>query len=237
MIPALLLSRLSVRRSSRAVVAELSATVAQASWFGIIGANGSGKTSLLRAVAGRLPIAGGRCEVLGRECAGDRRARAKAIGFAPPIDALSSTLQIGQLLELAGDPIAVQRQRSGALWQALQIDRLLGVSAGECSSGMRQRASIALAFATPAPIVILDEPFNWLDPVAAFDTRAALAAMVQGGTTLVTALHDLTTLCGYCDSGLVMSKGRVNLDLATSALRTGRADAAEFEQALVAALR
>jgi ABC-2 type transport system ATP-binding protein len=102
---------------------------------------------------------------------------------------------------------------------------------------MRQRAAIALAFATPCRIVILDEPFNWLDPVAAFDVRAVLARMVADGLALVTALHDLTTLCGFCDSGIVLAKGRVSLRLDTAMLRAGRHDAARFESDLVAALR
>ena len=96
---------------------------------------------------------------------------------------------------------------------------------------------MALAFAVPSHIVILDEPFNWLDPVAAFDVRAALAGMVKEGLTLITALHDLTTLCGFCDSGIVLAKGRVSLQLDKPRLLAGRNDAARFERELVAALR
>jgi len=101
----------------------------------------------------------------------------------------------------------------------------------------RATLSIALAFAKPSRIVILDEPFNWLDPVAAFDIRAVLARLVEGGLALITALHDLTTLCGFCDSGIVMAKGRVSLTLDTDTLRAGRSDSARFEGNLVQALR
>lgn len=131
----------------------------------------------------------------------------------------------------------MQQRRHQALWNALGLKDLLDIPAGECSSGMRQRAAIALAFAAPCRIVILDEPFNWLDPVAAFDVRAVLARMVDEGLSLITALHDLTTLCGFCDSGIVMTKGRVSLQLDTATLRAGRNDAARFESDLVAALR
>ncbi|GAA3790964.1 hypothetical protein GCM10022600_09780 [Qipengyuania pelagi] len=102
---------------------------------------------------------------------------------------------------------------------------------------MRQRATLALAFAVPPRIVILDEPFNWLDPVATFDVRAALAQMVKGGLTLITALHDLSTQSGFRDGGIVLTKGRVSLQLNGARLRAGRNDAAGFERALVAALR
>lgn len=237
MTDAIAISGLKVNRSGRQIVQDISATIAPASWFGVIGANGSGKTTLLRAIAGRLPIGGGSCMIFGDEHAHDRSARARAIGFAPPIEHLPALLKVHELLGLAGNPVAVQRERNATLWQALGIAELLNVPIGECSSGMRQRAALALAFAAPSRIVILDEPFNWLDPVAAFDVRAVLAGMANEGLTLITALHDLTTLCGFCDSGVVLAKGRVSLQLDEAKLRAGRNDAARFERDLVAALR
>ncbi|MBU2588612.1 MAG: ABC transporter ATP-binding protein [Alphaproteobacteria bacterium] len=237
MTNALAITGLTVNRSGRPIVQDVSAAIARASWFGVIGANGSGKTTLLRAIAGRLPICGGSCMVFGEEQADDRGARAQIIGFAPPIEHLPALLRVHELLDLAGDPVEVQQERNAGLWQALGIGELLDVPAGECSSGMRQRAALALAFAVPSRIVILDEPFNWLDPVAAFDVRAALAQMVNRGLTLITALHDLTTLCGFCDSGIVLTKGRLSLQLDEPRLRAGRNDAARFERELVAALR
>lgn len=237
MTAALTITDLTVNRSGQAIVQDLSVSVMPSSWFGVIGANGSGKTTLLRAIAGRLPIAQGYCAVFGEECTQDRGARAQAIGFAPPIEHFPASLRLRQLLELAGDPFDVQRERNRDLWGALGLEELLEIPTGECSSGMRQRAAIALAFATPCRIVILDEPFNWLDPVAAFDVRAVLARLVASGLTLITALHDLTTLCGFCDSGIVMAKGRVSLTLDTNMLRAGRNDSARFESDLVTALR
>jgi ABC-type multidrug transport system ATPase subunit len=237
MSAALDITGLNVSRGGQPVVQDVSAAVKPASWFGVIGANGSGKTTLLRAIAGRLPIAQGSCAIFGEECARDRGARAQAIGFAPPIEHFPASLRLRQLLELAGDPLDDQRERNRDLWDSLGLQELLDIPAGECSSGMRQRAAIALAFAMPCRIVILDEPFNWLDPVAAFDVRAALARLVAEGLALVTALHDLSTLCGFCDSGIVMAKGRVSLTLDTAMLRAGRNDSARFESNLVAALR
>ncbi|WDA41281.1 ATP-binding cassette domain-containing protein [Erythrobacter sp. BLCC-B19] len=237
MTAALAMTAVHVKRGGQPIVQDVSAVISPASWFGVIGANGSGKTTLLRAIAGRLPISQGSCRVLGEECAQDRGARAQAIGFAPPIEHFPASLRLSQLIELAGDPVDTQRQRNEDLWNALGLTALLDIPAGECSSGMRQRAAIALAFARPCPIVILDEPFNWLDPVAAFDIRAVLARLVADGLTLITALHDLTTLCGFCDSGIVMAKGQVSLTLDTDTLRAGRNDSARFESNLVQALR
>jgi ABC-type multidrug transport system ATPase subunit len=237
MIDAVTLTDVCVQRGRVPVVRTVSFGVPQSGWFGIIGANGSGKTTLLRALAGRLPIASGRCEIAGRTLTSDRSARARQIGFAPPIDRLPDDLRVDQLLELAGESIDEQRRRCETLWLALSIHELLDRTIGECSSGMRQRVSIAIAFATPTVVVILDEPFNWLDPVAAFEARTALAEMVESGLTLITALHDLTTFCSFCTSGVVMAAGRLSLAMDCAALRAGRDSPRTFERDMIAALR
>ena len=237
MTDAVTLADVVVMRAGKMVVCELSATIARGKWFGVVGANGSGKTTFLRAVAGRLPIASGSCRIEDSELALDRTARAERIGFAPPIEHLPSSLRLDELLSLAAGDWNEPRERCSHLWGALGIDRLLGKRIGEYSSGMRQRASIALAFAKATPIVILDEPFNWLDPVAAFDARSALRKMVSGGLTLITALHDLTTLCGSCDAGMLMTEGRPTLHLHEEELRLGQNDARAFERKMIAALR
>lgn len=237
MTHAIELSDLAVSRGGRTIVSGISIGVERHSWLGVIGANGSGKTTLLRAVAGRLPIESGRCAIEGSNLADDRASRAARIGFAPPIDRLPDSLRLRELLELAGERIVAQQRRCEALWLALGIPTLLDRPIGEYSSGMRQRASIALAFASAVPIVVLDEPFNWLDPVAAYDARMALASMVERGLTLITALHDLSTLCGSCSAGIVMAGGRVTLRLQSGELRAGHRDLRTFERDMILALR
>lgn len=228
---------LCINRGATAVVRGVTLSVPAGRWFGVIGANGSGKTTLLRGLAGRLPITSGHCTIDGMAVAHDRTARATGIGFAPPIDRLPASLRLGQLLALAGDDLATQQGRNPGLWAALGLSALIGRTIGESSSGMRQRAAIGIAFARRTPIVVLDEPFNWLDPVVAFDVRAALAAIVRSGTTLVTALHDLTSVCGFCDEAIILRAGQIGLTLSSDALREGQGDIRRFEERLIAALR
>lgn len=61
--------------------------------------------------------------------------------------------------------------------------------------------------------------------------------MVEVVLTLVTALHDLVTLCGFCDAAVVLAEGQVSLRLDEDELRAGQQDAAKFEAAMIAALR
>ncbi|MBN8808400.1 MAG: ABC transporter ATP-binding protein [Sphingomonas sp.] len=229
--------KVSVVRGGTPVVHRATFGVAASTWFGVIGANGSGKTSLLRAIAGRLDIAEGECAIAGTELSTDRFRRAQCIGFMPTIESLPTVLTGRQILRLAAPRGSDGLHSLGPINAALHIGALLDQPVAHFSSGMRQRLAIACAFASGASAIILDEPFNWLDPVAAFDTRTALAAMVAAGLTLVTALHDMSVFARCCHAGIVMSDGAVALSLSDSDLRHGQQDPAAFEDRLIAALR
>jgi len=231
------LTGVGVDRGRQRVVQDVDLTVTNGAWFGLIGANGSGKTSLLRALAGRLPFAGGSCRIGGEELADDRAARAHRFGFSPPADKLPDALHGRDVLELVGGSMDDVRLRLGKLHETLGVAPLLDRWIGDCSAGMRQRIAIAAAFAGGHPLVILDEPFNWLDPVAIFDLREVLRAMVDDGLTLITALHDLGTLASACDTGLMLADGKVALALGENAMRIAAQDPQAFERQTIDRLR
>lgn len=237
MTPAIRLADASVVRGGRTVVRPVNLTVASGSWFGLIGANGSGKTSLLRALAGRLPFASGSCEINGEETGADRATRATCFGFSPPADKLPDSLRGRDVLELVGGKIDDVLVRLSPLDEALGLVPLLDHWIGNCSAGMRQRIAIACAFAGGHAQVILDEPFNWLDPVAIFDLRQTLRRMVDDGLTLVTALHDLTTLAVTCDAGVMLADGQGAMSLSRDMLRAGAEDLQAFERQTIDILR
>jgi ABC-type multidrug transport system ATPase subunit len=231
------LDALSVRRGPDLVVKGVGLAVRQGSWFGLIGANGSGKTSLLRAIGGRLAIDSGSCIVEGVDLSSDRAGRARLFGFAPPPERLPDSLRAGEILELVGGGLTVALDRLGGLREALGMGPLLDRWIGDCSAGMRQRIAIALAFAGGNALVILDEPFNWLDPVAAFDVRTVLRSMVDQGLTLLTALHDLGTLVTSCDEGVMLVDGKVALKLEQATLKRAAENPQEFERQTIGLLR
>lgn len=235
--PAVQLTGAIVERSKQRVVDCVDLMISRGSWFGLIGANGSGKTSLLRALAGRLPFAGGACRIDGEDLTNDRAARARRFGFAPSADTLPDALRAREVLELVGGNINDVRARVGKLHEALTLAPLLDRWVGDCSAGMRQRIAIAAAFAGGHSTVILDEPFNWLDPVAIFDLRETLREMVDGGLTLITALHDLGTLATACDAGLMLADGKHALVLDEDMLRDAAKNPQAFERRTIDRLR
>lgn len=226
-----------VERGGQRVVHGVDLTVPAGSWFGLIGANGSGKTSLLRALAGRLPFASGSCQISGEEVRANRAARAAFFGFSPPPDKLPEALSGRDILTLVGGDIERVLLRLGPLSDALGLGPLLDRWIGDCSAGMRQRIAIASAFAGGHAHVILDEPFNWLDPVAIFDLRQVLWGRVRDGLTLVTALHDVPTLAASCDVGLMLAEGQAAMALNKDMLRTGAQDPQAFERRMIDFLR
>lgn len=232
----IVLDKVSVRRGALTAVRDVSFEVGEGRWFGVIGANGSGKTSLLRAIAGRLPIAGGACRIDGVDHARDRHGRARLVGFAPSIEMLPARLSGAELLGLVAGDVDRAISRLGPVADALELKALLHRRIAHYSSGMRQRLTIACALAGEQRIIVLDEPFNWLDPVAAYDVRTALREMANDGLTLLTALHDLTTMA-VCDEGALLSRAGLALAFTPAMMDSARADLGRFESETIALLR
>lgn len=228
---------LEVARGGAMAVSGVSFAIKRGGWTGVVGANGSGKTSLLRALAGRLPVSRGHITLDGVNVGDDRAARARRIGFAPDAGFLPEDLSPAQLFALV-DQEAAREPALDELWQALTLDRFLNRRIGSLSAGTRQRIAIYAGFIGHARgLVILDEPFNWLDPLTAYDTKQALWNLVKGGLTLITALHDFGTLTTYCQRGLLLTDGRLSLDLDSAALEEGRTNPAAFDRLIVRHLR
>lgn len=233
----IVLSNLAVERGGSLVVRGAALQIERGSWFGLIGANGSGKTSLLRALSGRLPIAAGSCQLNDEDVTCDRARRASLVGFAPPTESLPQALRVRDVLALVGGSLDQALASIGDLRLALGLDAMIGRWIGDCSAGMRQRIAVAVAFSGGQQIVVLDEPFNWLDPVVAFDVKQVLREMTNGGLTLVTALHDIATLTHECEAGAMMAEGRIAIDLGSEELRRAAGNLPEFERRMIDALR
>ena len=228
---------LSVARAGVVVVRDLSFEAAPGGWVGLLGANGSGKTTVLMALAGRLPIEAGRLRLAGADCGDDVALRARVVGFAPPPESLPDLLTGRELLTLLAQSRAAAPDAPRSIFDALGVDQLLSHPIERMSSGMRQRLAIFCAFLGSRRIVVLDEPFNWLDPVVAFDLKAALADLVAGGLLLVTALHDVATFATRCASGLWLHEGRVARSFTREELAEAARDLVGFERALYAQFR
>lgn len=222
-------SRLNVGIKSKTILKALSFN-ASPGWFGILGVNGSGKTTLLKALCARLAIAGGKITWRGSDMTIDESGRAQAFGFAAPLDTLPQTVTAGELISLIADLRGCDACLPHGIYSALGLEGLRNKPIGSMSSGMKQRVSVFCAFLGAPDLILLDEPFNWLDPVAAYDLKREIRAYAEDGRCVITALHDVETFVTRCDSGILIHNGEVLRAFNAERMADGRRDPFALEE-------
>ena len=181
----------------------------------LIGPNGSGKTSLLLALARLLDADGGSIRFRGRELASAREGfayrRRVTMVFQEPL--LFDTTVRGNLeagLRLRGLPRAERARRVEESAARFGIAHLLDRSARKLSGGESQRASLARAFALEPDLIFLDEPFSTLDPPSKEALHLEFGRVLrETGTAAVLATHDRSEALGLADTLAVMREGRI----------------------------
>ncbi|MBX9701098.1 MAG: heme ABC exporter ATP-binding protein CcmA [Acetobacteraceae bacterium] len=177
---------LACLRGERAVFAGLSFTVAPGAALLLTGANGAGKSSLLRLLAGLLPPAEGALLWNGAETLADRAAHARRLRYVGHGDALKPALTARENLDFyarlwGGD--------AAAALEALGLAALAELPARVLSAGQKRRLGLARLALAPAPLWLLDEPTTGLDAASVGRLGALLARHRAGGGMVVAATH------------------------------------------------
>ncbi|ATA22534.1 ABC transporter [Gibbsiella quercinecans] len=178
----------------------------------VIGPNGSGKTSLLRAISQELTSLKGEIRLLGRSLSAlSRQQRARQIAVLAQNDMPDMRLTLEDYVALGRIPHARDVPRSvhdAIVTRAIKetgLQRLCRRSLSALSGGERQRAALARVLAQTPNLVLLDEPTNHLDPPG----RVELLSLVKSkGITVVAVLHDLSLTESFADRVLLLSQGR-----------------------------
>ena len=184
--------------------------------LGVVGASGSGKSVLLKAVVGLVHPAAGRIEVLGRDIGGlstrERTQLQARCGVLFQDGALFSSLTVAQNVAV---PLVEHTDLSPALIDEVVRVKIamVGLPAGaalkypsQLSGGMRKRAGLARALALDPEILLLDEPTAGLDPIGAAAFDQLIASLQQGlGLTVFMVTHDLDSLAAICDRIAVLN--------------------------------
>jgi ABC-type cobalamin/Fe3+-siderophores transport system ATPase subunit len=193
----------------RMLVRDVNARVDAGEFVAVLGPNGVGKTTLLRALCGMTPLHAGSIALDGRALAElSPRERARTIAFVTADDAMIDALTVA-------DIVAIGRFAHHAWWQwqptpddRAAIDRALDAVHlrsdarrifATLSSGERQRAWIAMGLAQETPILLLDEPTSHLDVRVAHEILALLQRLARDGRTILCVLHDLNDAAAYAD--------------------------------------
>jgi heme ABC exporter ATP-binding subunit CcmA len=176
----------------------------------VLGANGAGKTSLLRACAGLLPVTSGEAWVLGIDLTADHTAVRRHVGLlghaAPLYDELSAAENVRFAVRALGLPAATG---AAALDRLGVVGRLRTTPAGRLSAGQRRRVALAALVARRPALWLLDEPHAGLDGPARTLLGDLISEAVADGAAVVLSSHEPESAIPLSDRVVVMSGGRI----------------------------
>ncbi len=201
----------------------LSMAVAGGRMHGFVGRNGSGKTTTMRIALGLARPDTGQMLWRGAPAtSGDRR----RFGYMPEERGLYPRMrlvdQVAYLGELSGLPGADARAAAARWLDDLGLGDRLGDRAETLSQGNQQRVQLAAALVHDPDLLVLDEPFNGLDPVGVDLLSDVLRAQVARGVAVVFSSHQLELVERLCDEVTIVEAGRVVAAGDIRVLRTGR---------------
>ena len=211
--PALVIRNLHKSFGAKHAVNDLSLTVPAGCLFGIVGPNGAGKTTTLSMVTGLLRPDYGTVSVWGNDVWSDPANAKAAMGVLPDGLRLFDRLSGRELLAFCGamrsmDP-GVADERAEELLAALGLVDDADTLVADYSAGMTKKIGLAAALIHHPRLLILDEPFEAVDPVSGQAIRSILNDFVNGGGTVVLSSHVMELVESLCDAVAVISEGQV----------------------------
>jgi ABC-2 type transport system ATP-binding protein len=210
--PALRLTGLWKRFGSKIAVANLHLAVPTGSFFGLVGPNGAGKTTTLSMATGLLRPDAGAVQLLGHDLWLDPPAAKRRIGVLPDGVRLFDRLSGRELITYHGLLRGLDRptvaDRATRLLAALGLAADADTLVVDYSAGMTKKISLACALVHGPRLLLLDEPFEAVDPVSAATIRAILQQFVADGGTVVLSSHVMDLVERLCDHVAIIHLGR-----------------------------
>ncbi|XEC97203.1 heme ABC transporter ATP-binding protein [Paenibacillus tarimensis] len=211
--------QLVVKTDEQRIVDGVSCTFGKERMIGIIGPNGAGKSTLLGAISGYLPYHTGEVLLDGKRIESySRKALAKRVAVLQQGGLPGTMFTVREVVEMArypfqnwlGDETGDAGQVIGHALQVMGLEQLAERRLDQLSGGERQRVALAKVLAQQPEIIMLDEPTTYLD----IGYQVQLLDVVRDwqrleGMTVIAVLHDLNLAAQYCDSLIVMNKGRI----------------------------
>ncbi len=220
--PALEVDRLARRYGDVVALRELSFQLAPGELFGFVGANGAGKTTTMRIVMGVLAPDSGEVRWRGGPLTFDTRRR---FGYMPEERGLYPKMRVLEQLVYLAELHGVVRgaaNRAAATWlERLGLSERRNDEVQKLSRGNQQRVQLAAALLYEPELLVLDEPFAGLDPVAVDVMSEVLRDRANAGISVIFSSHQLDIVERLCDRVGIIQSGRMVVTGTVAELRTG----------------
>jgi ABC-2 type transport system ATP-binding protein len=197
---------------TKIAVADLSFQIEPGSMFGLLGPNGSGKTSTIRMMIGMTVPDSGTVKLFGQPFQRDLLTR---VGYLPEERGLYKKMKvIDQLIflgELHGLDAATAGKRAYAWCERMEISEAIEKKTEELSKGMQQKIQFIAALLHDPDLIIMDEPFSGLDPVNATLLQDTLVDLRNQGRSILFSTHRMDQVEKLCDAIALISRGNLVL--------------------------
>lgn len=181
--------------------------------FGLLGANGAGKTTCLRILSTILRPSTGTVQVAGFNLSTQAASIRSHIGVVSDntrvYDGMTGAEYVRYFGRLYGIDTATLRSRMASLFDTLQMNEFRDVLGSKMSTGTRRKVSIARALVHDPPVLILDEPTSGLDVMAARAVLDSIAALKQQGKCIIYSTHNMREVEKLCDQVAIIHQGKL----------------------------
>jgi ABC-2 type transport system ATP-binding protein len=226
--PAVRLSDVHLCYGAVEALAGVSISVAPGSLVALVGRNGAGKSTMIKCLAGLLVPDRGRIELFGGEYehgTSEAAMARRSVGFLLSEPALFQYLTVAETLAFLADAYALPAdeavRRTEELLRLFDLAELHDRMADELSTGTAKRLALAAALAHAPRLLVLDEPFESLDPLLVRRIRRLLVRYVHRGGSVLLSSHLVDVVQEIADHVYILEKGRVVFEGAGSQFREG----------------
>lgn len=207
--PPLQVARLAKTYAGGRGVRDVNMTLAPGGITGFIGVNGAGKSTTLKAIVGLLEPDRGEVRLFGEPASFAARAR---VGFLPEERGLTPRERARDAIafhaQLKGLSRGTAYRRADALLERIGLSGRTRARICELSKGNAQRVQILCAIAHEPALLVLDEPFSGLDPIAQAELQSLFSEFRSGGGAILFSTHSMAVAERLCDHVVILSQGR-----------------------------
>ena len=211
--PAIEIRGLTKAFGQKVAVDRINLDIPSGSFYGLVGRNGAGKTTTISMVTGMLMPSEGTAYVRGIDMWTDPLKAKAHLGVLPDGVHLFDKLTGEQLITYSGYLHGIDKEtvasRVKDLLTAMDLTDAAGRAVADYSAGMTKKIALAAALVHAPSVLILDEPFEAVDPVSAANIQDILRGFVASGGTVIISSHVMDLVQRLCDHVAVMDSGRI----------------------------